>query len=79
MCFVLLNLLTYVILQIIATIFYACDKDLNSPNNRIEHDSYPAIEWFEDNPMKLNQDKCHFLVSRFKYENLLAQIRKANI
>ena len=25
------------------------------------------------------EDKCHFLVSRLKYENLLAQIREANI
>ena len=26
--------------------------------------------------MKLNQDKCHLLVSEFKQENVLAKIRK---
>ena len=28
------------------TTFYACDKDLNSLTNRLEHDSYLAIKWF---------------------------------
>ena len=42
------------------TTFYACDKDVNSLINRLKHDSYLAIEWFENNSMKLNQDKCHF-------------------
>ena len=38
--------------------------------NRLEHDSYLAIEQCENNSMKLNQDKCHLLVSGFKYENV---------
>ena len=41
------------------TTFYACDMDLNSLIKRLEHDSFLAIEWFENNNMKLNQDKCH--------------------
>ena len=57
-CLILLNQLTYVILQTIQP--YACDRDVNSLINRLEHDSYLAIEWFENNSMKLNQDKCHF-------------------
>ena len=44
--------------------------------NRLEHDSYLAIEQFENNSMKLNQDKCHLLVSGFKYENVWAKIGK---
>ena len=44
------------------TTFYACDKDLNSLIKRQEHYSFLAIEWFENNNMKLNQDKCHLLV-----------------
>ena len=42
------------------TTFYACDKDVNSLINKLKHDSCLAIEWFENNSMKLNQDKCHF-------------------
>ena len=61
------------------TTFYACDKDVNSLINRLEHDSYFAIEWFENNSMKLNQDKCHLLVSGFKYENAWAEIGKTKI
>ena len=34
------------------TTFYAGDNDLNSLINRLEHDSYLAIEWFENNSMK---------------------------
>ena len=45
------------------TTFYACDMNLNSLIKRLVHDSFLAIEWFKNNNLKLNQDKCHFLVS----------------
>ena len=61
------------------TTFYLCDGDVNSLINRLEHDSYLVIEWFENNSMKLNQDKCHLLVSGFKYENVWAKIGKTKI
>ena len=61
------------------TTFYACDGDVSSLINRLEHDSYLAIEWFENNSMKLNQDKCHLLVSGFKYKNVWAKIEKIKI
>ena len=61
------------------TTFYAYDKDLNALIRRLAHDSYLAIEWFENNSMKLNKDKCHLLVSAFKYENVWAKIRKTKI
>ena len=41
------------------TTFYPCDRDVNSLINRLEHNSYLAIEWFENNSMKLNQEKYH--------------------
>ena len=41
---------------------------------RLEHDSALAIEWFENNYMKLNEGKCHLLVSGFKHEVLWANI-----
>ena len=31
--------------------FYACDKDLSSLIDRLEHESLLAIEWFENNHM----------------------------
>ena len=61
------------------TTFYACDNELNSLIDRLEHDSYLAIEWFENNSMKLNKGKCHLLVSGFKYENISAKIGETKI
>ena len=45
------------------TTFYACDNDLNHLINRLEQDSFLAIEWFENNSMKLNDHKRHLLIS----------------
>ena len=56
------------------TTFFACGNDLNSLIKRLEHDSLLAIEWFQNNNMKLNQDKCHLLVSGYKHENVWGQI-----
>ena len=45
----------------------------------LEHDSFVAIEWFENNNMKLNLDKCHFLVCGYENENFGANIRNEKI
>ena len=50
------------------TTFYACHQELESVLLRLEHDSLLAIEWFENNYMKLNSDKCHLLISGFKHQ-----------
>ena len=44
--------------------FYACDK---------------SIEWFENNYMRLDQEKCHVLVTEFKFEYLWAKIGQTGI
>ena len=56
------------------TTLFACDEDLNSLIKRLEHDRLLAIEWFQNNNMKLNQDKCHLLVFAHKHENVSDQI-----
>ena len=43
------------------TTFYVYDKDLNTLINRLEYDTALAVEWFKNNFMKLNQNKCHLL------------------
>ena len=45
----------------------------------MEHDSLLAIEWFENNHMKLSQEKCHLLVSGYKHENVCARIGQTKI
>ena len=54
--------------------FFACDKDLGSLINRLKHDSFLAIEWFQNNYMKLNEGKSHLFVGEYKYESIWAKI-----
>ena len=61
------------------TTFYACDSDFHNLISRLEHDSVLAIKWFERNYMKLNQDKCHLLISGNKYERVWANIGSCKI
>ena len=61
------------------TTFFDCDKDLKTLISSLEHDSHLAIEWFESNCVKLNQDKCHLLVSGCKQENIWARIGEVKI
>ena len=43
-------------------------------NDLFFHDSLLALEWFESNNMKLNQDKCHLIGLGHKYENLFVSV-----
>ena len=54
-----MSLLRCVALQM--STFSACDKNLNSLIKRLEYDSLLAIEWFQSNEMKLNQEKYFLL------------------
>ena len=56
------------------TTLHVCDDSLKQLISRLEHDSYLAINWFENNYMKLNTDKCHLMISGHKYENTFANI-----
>ena len=44
------------------TTIYACDKNLENITHKLENDCNVALEWFANNFMKLNADKCHLLV-----------------
>ena len=51
------------------TTFFSCDKDQESLINRLERDSFLAIEWFQNNYLKLNEHKCHFF-GGYKHESI---------
>ena len=38
-----------------------------------------AIQWFEGNYIKLNENKCHFLLSGYKHEMTFAKIGQSRI
>ena len=61
------------------TIFFPCYKDLKTLISRFKHDSHLAIEWFESNYMKVNQDKSYLLFSGYKHENIWARIGEIGI
>ena len=45
------------------TTLYACDVELRNVLSQLEDNAYTAIIWFENNYMKLNESKCHFLAN----------------
>ena len=53
---------------------YACDTNLPSLLRNLESDTLSAIMWFEANYMKLNQDKCHFLLAGNTPEHIWAKV-----
>ena len=61
------------------TTYHACDKDLANLIEKLECCSRKAIDWFKYNYMKLNEDKCHILVSGYKHECVIAKIGDADI
>ena len=56
------------------TTLNAFSKSLEDLLQNLEYDTLSAIMWFENNFMKLNKDKCHFMVSGNPYEHLFAKV-----
>ena len=56
------------------TTLYECDQNLDYLIKKLELDSILAIEWFESNYMKLNQEKFHFIMSGHKHVYVFAKI-----
>ena len=57
----------------------AINEDLGSLINRLEHESFLATEWFQNNYIKLNKDKCHLLIGGYKNDSILAKIGDSKI
>ena len=56
------------------TKFFACDSDFKRLKEFLQHDKKVAIEWFENNCIKLNENNCYLLAAGHKYETLWASI-----
>ena len=50
---------------------FACGFDIDEVLSRLETDIDIAIDWFYKNFMKLNEDKCHFILAGYENENTL--------
>ena len=58
---------------------HVCDIDIQNLIRKLEHDCLLVIDWFDSNYMKLNRDKCHFLLAGFKNEQFFANVGDAQI
>ena len=47
---------------------FVCKKNLDFVLIEFERNSKIAIDWFPNNYMKMNSEKCHLLVARHKFE-----------
>ena len=55
---------------------FVCHKYLEELVKNFERNTELAIHWFEDSYMRLNTNKCHLLISDYKYEHQWDQIGK---
>ena len=53
---------------------FICNKNLDFVLNELERNSNIAIDWFQNNYMKMNSDKCHLLVVGHKFKQIWAKI-----
>ena len=53
---------------------FVCDLDLNTTLNKLEENSAIAVTWVDTNHMKLNNDKCHLLISGHHCEEMFISI-----
>ena len=53
---------------------YVCGKNLDFALTKLGDHSIIAIEWFENNYMKMNSDRCHLFNLGNKIEHLWAKI-----
>ena len=58
---------------------YVCGKNLDFVLTKFGEHSIIAIEWFENNYMEINSDKCQLFISGNKFEHLWTKIGNTRI
>ena len=53
---------------------FVCNENLDFVLGELERNSNIAIDWFQNNYMKMNSDRCHLLVAGHKFEQIWAKI-----
>ena len=61
------------------TMIYACDTNIESVIITLESDALEIAEWFPNNFMKLNGDKCHLMVFGDKSNDVTLNIGSITI
>ena len=61
------------------TTIFACDKELSNVKQILEQNSDKAIQWFKENYMKLNTDKCKVIICGKKNETVSIKVENSEI
>ena len=61
------------------TTIYVCDRDHENIINRLENEILILSEWFQNNYMRLNSEKCHLMIFGEKSNNLSMKIGNTTI
>jgi len=61
------------------TTIYVCDKVLENLKSKLEKDSSNALDWFKNNYMKLNTDKCKLIVAGRKGQEISVNVGNSEI
>ena len=61
------------------TTIHACDNNVESIIETLESDALKIAEWFPNNCMKLNEDKCHLMVFGDKSNDIALNIGSVRI
>ena len=51
------------------TTIYSCGPRIETVIAHLEHDAFKITEWFPNNCMNLNEDKCHLIIFGAKGDN----------
>ena len=61
------------------TTIYACDNNIEGIIETLESDALKIAEWFPNNCMKLNEDKCHLMIFGDKSNDISLNIGSVRI
>ena len=61
------------------TTIYTCDPNVENVVAKFENDALTISEWFPNNRMKLNEDKCHLMIFGGKSDEVSVKIGEANV
>ena len=59
------------------TTLYICDSEINNVIDGLEQDATHLSTWYPENYMKLNADKCHFMIFGEKKDKIKLHVGKA--
>ena len=61
------------------TTIYTCSPNVENVVAKLEKDALAITEWLPNNRMKLNEDKCHWMIFGGKSNEVSVKIGEANI